>query len=85
MRLRARSCGAGARPRPAHTSPIYVVVAGKPAGLAEDAKYFLAWIDRHQAIVEDRDRIPGEKWQAMVRAEINAARKVYQQIIERDR
>ena len=30
----------------ATTSPIYVAIAGSPAKPAEDAAYFIAWIDR---------------------------------------
>jgi TolB protein len=67
----------------AHTSPVYVVVAGKPAGSAEDARYFLKWIDRLWDAVQDRDRIPGERWKAEVQAEVDQARQVYRQIIAR--
>src|SRR5260370_26162688 len=42
----------------AHTSPVYVTVAGKPAGSAEDARYFLTWIDRLWNTVQERDRFP---------------------------
>jgi hypothetical protein len=65
----------------AHTSPVYLVVAGKPAGLVEDARYFLRWIDRLWEDVEERDRIPGERWQAEVRAEVEQARQVYRRIL----
>jgi hypothetical protein len=67
----------------AHTSPIYVVVAGKPAGAAEDARYFLDWIDRLWDAVQARDRFPDKRSQEEVHAEIEAARKVYQKIIDR--
>jgi len=67
------------------TSPIYVTVAGKPAGSAEDARYFLQWIERHWAIVQDRDRIPGEERKAEVQAEVDRARKYYQSIIDREK
>jgi TolB protein len=67
----------------AHTSPVYVTVAGKPAGSAEDARYFLGWIDRLWAAVEARDRIPGEGRKAEVKREIDRAREVFRKIIER--
>lgn len=66
----------------AHTSPVYVRVAGRPAGSAEDARYFLQWIDRLWTAVEDRDRIPGDRWKTQVQAEVEQARKVYQRIID---
>jgi hypothetical protein len=36
----------------ATTSPIYLTVGGKPARSLEDARYFMAWIDRTRASVE---------------------------------
>src|SRR5262249_16188194 len=67
----------------AHTSPVYVVVAGKPAGAAEDARYFLAWIDRLWDTVQERDRMPDKRSWNEVQAEVDAARKVYQGMIGR--
>jgi hypothetical protein len=66
----------------AHTSPVYVRVAGKPAASVEDARYFLAWIDRLWAAVQERDRIPGERWRVLVEGEVEQARKVYQKILD---
>jgi hypothetical protein len=67
----------------AHSSPVYVEVAGKPAGSADDARYFLKWIDRLADAIQERDRIPGERWKSEVAAEMEKARKVYREIIER--
>ena len=36
----------------ATTSPIYLTVGGKPARSPEDARFFMAWIDRMRASVE---------------------------------
>ena len=80
----------GGPPRPetrgdnlfAHTSPVYVSVAGKPAGSAEDARYFLAWIDTLWNTVQDRDRFPSPKHKAEIEKEVEHARAVYRQIIE---
>jgi Tol biopolymer transport system component len=36
----------------ATTSPVYLTVGGTPARSAEDARYFIAWIDRTRAAVE---------------------------------
>lgn len=68
----------------AHTSPIYVSVAGKPAGSAEDARYFLGWIDRLWAELQERNRFPDAKSRAEVQAQIEQARAVYRKIIDRD-
>jgi hypothetical protein len=67
----------------AHTSPVYVIVAGKPAGSVEDAQYFLKWLDRLWDDVQARDRIPGDRAKAAVEEEIRRARQVYQAIVKR--
>jgi hypothetical protein len=67
----------------AHTTPVYVVVEDKPAGLAEDAKYFLPWIDRLWTVVEERDRIPDAQQKEEVKAHIDRARDVYREILKR--
>ena len=36
----------------ATTSPVYLTVGGRPARSAEDARYFMAWIDRIRSAVE---------------------------------
>lgn len=47
----------------ATTSPIYLTVGGKPARSPEDARYFMAWIDRMRAAVEAHQdwNTPGER------------------------
>ena len=42
----------------AHTSPIYLQVAGKPTRSREDALYFVDWIDRLHADIRKRNRVP---------------------------
>jgi hypothetical protein len=68
----------------AHTSPVYVVVAGQPAGSAEDARYFLEWIDRLWDTVEERDRFPDRRSKEEIQAEVKQARAVYQKMMGRD-
>jgi hypothetical protein len=65
----------------AHTSPVYVVVAGRPAGSAEDARYFLQWIDRLWDTVEERDRFPDRRSKDEVQVEVNKARRIYEKMI----
>jgi len=67
----------------AHTSPVYVIVAGKPAGSSEEARYFLSWIDRLWDTVEERDRFPDKQSHDQVHAEIEEAKKVYQKMVDR--
>jgi hypothetical protein len=65
----------------AHTGPIYVEVAGKRASSRKDAEYFLQWIDRLEAKLTQRDRIPSPEVKARVESQLNAARSVYRQIV----
>jgi len=68
----------------AHTSPVYVVVGGRPAGSAEDACYFLRWLDRLAITAPERDRVAGPEGHALLRKKFDAARRVYQQIVDQE-
>jgi hypothetical protein len=67
----------------AHTSPIYVEVAGRPAASREDAEYYLAWIDRLERQLAARDRLPSPAVKAHVARQLEAAREVYREVIKR--
>jgi hypothetical protein len=69
----------------AHTSPIYVEVAGKPAGAREDAEYFLKWIDRLSLALRVRDRVPNDEQRKHVNDQLETARAVYSRIAETGR
>jgi hypothetical protein len=64
----------------AHTSPIYVTVAGKPTTSKEDAEYFLKWIDRLSLTIRNRERIPDATSRQLIEAQFDAARTVYQNL-----
>lgn len=64
----------------AHTSPIYVTVAGKPTVSRDDAQYFLQWIDRLETKLDERSRSPSATLRAHVGSQLNAAREVYRKI-----
>ncbi|MDB5391150.1 MAG: hypothetical protein JWM11_6796 [Planctomycetaceae bacterium] len=66
----------------AHTSPIYVTVAGKPTGSREDATYFLKWIDRLSLAIRVRDRIPDAQLRKQVQDQFEAARAIYIKIAD---
>ena len=66
----------------AHSSPIYVEVAGKPAASRQDALYFLEWIDRLALAVRIRDRIPSAELRAHVETQLDSARDVYRKLAE---
>ena len=64
-----------------HTSPVYLEVAGRPLESRADAEYFVAWIDRLQADIRRRNRIPS-RHQLHVETQIAAARAVYNRLRE---
>jgi hypothetical protein len=73
--LGARVYGSGSSQ--AHTSPIYVEVAGRRVVSEADARYFLEWIDRLEARFASRDRAPTEEHRAQVKRQLDAAREIY--------
>jgi TolB protein len=75
--LGARVYGTGGAQ--AHTSPIYVEVAGQAASSSADAAYFLEWIDRLEARFTTADRVPSPELRASVKRQLDAARAVYRQ------
>jgi hypothetical protein len=64
----------------AHSSPIYVEVAGQPLHSKADAEYFLGWIDRLEAQLKKRDRVPSAEQKKHVEGQLNSAREVYRKI-----
>lgn len=68
----------------AHTSPIYVTVAGHPGDASQDAEYFVGWIDRLWSDIQKRNRVlPGRY--PHVEAQIDRARNVFQRLTDRNR
>ena len=47
----------------AHTSAVYVEVAGRPVQCQEDAEYFIRWINRLYEDVRVRNHIPTSRQQ----------------------
>ena len=69
----------------AHTSPIYVQLAGSPSGARTDAEIFLKWIDRLSLALRLRDRVPNDDLRKHVQNQLEAARAVYLKIAETGR
>jgi hypothetical protein len=65
----------------AHTSPIYVEVKDQPLKSPEDAKYFMAWIDRLRTDVRKRNRIP-DRQKVIVEKQLADAMEFYKQQAE---
>lgn len=85
--LAVRASGPGHRDHPtgsqyAHTSPVYIAVAGEPVDAKSDAEYFLKWIDRLHLAIRVRDRIPSDELKRHVEVQLDAARDVYRKLAE---
>jgi hypothetical protein len=66
----------------AHTSPVYITVADRPAVSREDAEYFLKWIERLSLFLRQRERVPGVQLKQHVESQLEAARAVYLKIAQ---
>jgi hypothetical protein len=62
------------------TSPIYIQIADKPVASRADAEYYLQWIDRLEALLAKRNRVPSPRLRAHVEGQLNVARAVYRRI-----
>ena len=62
----------------AHGNPVYVEMPGHAFDPRPDAEYFLAWIDRLDADLKKRDRIPVSL--EHVRMQLDGARAVYRRL-----
>ncbi|HZN37028.1 MAG TPA: CehA/McbA family metallohydrolase [Pirellulaceae bacterium] len=63
----------------AHTSAVYVEVAGRPVRSTEDAEYFIRWIERLRADVRQRNRIPAAQ-QTQVEQQFSQALDFYRRL-----
>jgi hypothetical protein len=64
----------------AHTSPVYVHVAGGPGIVAEDARFFLAWIDREIAFYEKHSGFRAASDREVMLEMFRRARRVYERL-----
>jgi hypothetical protein len=65
--------------RGAHTNPIYVEVRERPIERAASARYFLAWIDRLEQLLFERQRM--DTGRAHVAAHLEQAREIYREML----
>jgi len=66
----------------AHSNPVYLDVKGHPVEAKPDAEFFLAWIDRLEADVKRRNRLPALMI-SDVMDHLNRAREVYRRLAVR--
>jgi hypothetical protein len=67
----------------AHSSPVYVEIAGRPPAARPDAQFFVAWINRLETDLRERNRLPTAADKTHVAAQLEAARVVYARIAGR--
>ena len=65
----------------AHTSAVYVQVAGQPIDAKKDAEYFAAWIDRLRGDIRMRNRVPS-RHQIHVESQMAEARAVFNELMK---
>jgi len=63
----------------AHTSPVFVHAGGRPIRSADDATYFVDWIDQLLRVVQTRDRYPSRRDRESVEAIFRQARQRFQE------
>ena len=62
----------------AHTSPIYFQVGDQPRRSAEDAAYFIQWVDEALEWLEERANIPVPEQRQEMREIFQRARRVFE-------
>jgi hypothetical protein len=65
----------------AHTNPVYVEAGGVVQRSADEARAFLAWIDKFEVALRTRNRFPTQKLRDQALAQLEEARVVYSRII----
>jgi hypothetical protein len=65
----------------AHTNPVYVEAGGAVYRSMEEARAFLAWIDKFERLLRTRDRFPTPRHRQQAQEQLGAARGVYARII----
>jgi len=68
----------------AHTSPIYIQFGDRPSIVAEDARYFIAWIDREVEFYQKESRFRKPQDRAAMLSLFEEARQVYLDIARKE-
>ena len=63
----------------AHMNPVYIEVRDRPCDARTDAEALLKWIDRLEADLRRRDRLPGSSFD-QVKSQFDTARGVYRKL-----
>jgi hypothetical protein len=66
--------------RQAHTSPVYIILDGKPIASKKDAQYMIRWIDRLLEVSEKPDRYRSDRQRTETQEIFKEARHIYENI-----
>jgi len=77
---RATFTGPDGHLRQAHTSPVYILVDGKPVASKVDAEYMIRWIDRLLEVSSKPGRYKSDDQRTETQAIFKEARQVYENI-----
>jgi hypothetical protein len=66
----------------AHTNPVYIEAGGVVVRSADEARYFVKWINDFEVVLRTRDRFPTEKLREQALEQLEAARTTYGKIIQ---
>jgi len=69
--------------RQAHTSPVYIIVDGKPTASKNDAQYMIRWIDRLLEVSRKPDRYQSDDERSETQEIFKQARHIYENIARR--
>jgi hypothetical protein len=67
----------------AHTSPVFIQVGDKSPVVADDAQYFIRWIDREMDFYRKETRFKTPEHQAAMLSFFEEARRVYAGLIQK--
>jgi hypothetical protein len=64
----------------AHTSPVYVAIAGRPIGSRQDAEYFVDWVEQMLRVVDARNRYANVEHRQQVESLFRRAQKEFRRL-----
>jgi hypothetical protein len=64
----------------AHTSPVYIKIAGQPVASRQDAEYFVDWIEQMLRVVDARNRFASIENRRQVESLFRKAREEFRKL-----
>ncbi len=66
----------------AHTSPVYVQVAGRRIASRQDAEYFVAWVEQMLRVIDARNRFAGIEDRRQVESLLRRAQDEFRKLVD---